>query len=525
MTAPHTLKRFPLLASVASDRTLRIWKLSSHGATSTITTLRARDELFACHWNPSGTCLALAGREGTVEIINAETATSQRSYAGHSRPICALAWSPDGTRIASGGRDQTIHVWDPTTGALLCTYHGHTNLVTTLAFSPDSRYLASGSWDGTAQVWSVTDGKHLTTLHAQPKDQIFSVAWSPNGNTLAVAGTDVRLYHWDCATDETHLACQYDEHNGVVYAVAWSPDGYRLASGSFDGTVHIWEADQGKRLEEHQHTGWVRAIAWDPSGQYIASGGRDMQVHVWHADSGRLFSTYCEHQGVVYSVSWTLSPLASPPSKIQQFPFQPSPRCSLVAHSQAPGSNGHPPAQQASSPRYLPPRYVPPPLVSPPTQSLPTSPKRQAQPPRKAPAKKRHVPPGSCPPASKRPARHRPLPVRAKRPRRLTPPVTSARANPSPTPLSPCSPASPKSAQAAFSPAPGCSFLVPQAPPLPSPYVIPPTTSKPFHFPWSILLFLVLPFCLSPAIWILLAYILAFFSLFVRVVFHFWPFL
>ena len=520
MTASHLLKRFPLLASVTSDHTLCIWNLSSHEGTSTLTTFKAHDELFACHWNPSGTCLALAGREGTVEIIDAQTAISQRCYTDHSGPICALVWSPDGTRIASGGRDQTVHVWDPTTGAPLYTYRGHTNLVTTLAFSPDSRYLASGSWDGTAQVWSATDGKHLTTLHAQPKDQIFSVAWSPNGNTLAVAGTDVRLYHWDCATDETHLTCRYDEHSGVVYAVVWSPDGHRLASGSFDGTVHIWEADQGKRLKEHQHTGWVRAIAWDPSGQYIASGGRDMQVHIWHADSGRLYSTYCEHQGVVYGISWTLSPLASSTSRIQQFPFQPSPPHKLVAHSQTHGSNGQSPVLQTSSPQYLPPRYVPPPFVlppnkpvsPPPTQSLPPSPKRQAQLPRKTPAKKRHVPPGSCPPASKRPARHRPVSVRVKRPRRLIPPATSAHANPSPTPLAPRYTASPKSTQTAFSHASG----VPQ----PSPYAVSPTNTKPFHFPWSILLFVVLPFCLLPSIWILLAYILAFFSLFMRVVFH-----
>jgi hypothetical protein len=63
-------------------------------------------------------------------------------------------------------------------------------------------------------------------------------------------------------------------------------------------------------------------------------------------------------------------------------------------------------------------------------------------------------------------------------------------------------------------------LLVPLPPPLPSPYTLPPSPSKPFRFPWFILLFLALPFCLSPVILIVLTYILAFFSLLLRVMFH-----
>ena len=508
MTITHTLKRFPLLASVASDRSMHIWEVSPRGSINTITTFRGGDELFTCDWSPSGRCLALAGREGTVEIIDAETATSQLSYRGHTRSVCTLAWSPDGTRIASGGRDKTVHVWDPTSEVLLCTYDGHRHLVTTLAFSPDGNFLASGSWDGTAQIWSVTDGKLLATPHAQPKDQIFSVAWSPNGSTLAVAGTDVRLYHWDQATASSHLAWKSDEHRGVVYAVAWSPDGHRLASGSFDGTVHVWEADQGKRLGEHQHTRWVRAIAWDPSGQYLASGGRDMQIHVWRADTGHLLSTYREHRGIIYSVSWTLSPLACSPGKTQPFPFSSSPPRKPAVCSQ---TSGHSPAQQSNSPSYVPPRYISPSsLVSSPHVSVsppPTSPRRrQALPPRKPAASRRRVLLGPRPLASKRSVRSHPLPVRSSRLRRQTspaqPPDRSSSASLPPHPV--------------FPQAPGTNSLIA----LPSPYTLPASLFKPFHFPWPILLFLFLPLCLSPVILIVLAYVLAFLGLFLRVVFH-----
>ena len=88
--------------------------------------------------------------------------------------------------------------------------------------------ISTAAWkDGT----SYQDGEAITC-----------VAWSPDGNSIAVAGYGNVIEVWSmlgqCCT-------VYRGHTGVVTSVAWSPDGTFLASGSWDGTVHVWQALSG----------------------------------------------------------------------------------------------------------------------------------------------------------------------------------------------------------------------------------------------------------------------------------------
>ena len=46
----------------------------------------------------------------------------------------------------------------------LATLKGHTGEVSSVAFAPDGKTLATGSWDQTVKVWDITTGKELATL-------------------------------------------------------------------------------------------------------------------------------------------------------------------------------------------------------------------------------------------------------------------------------------------------------------------------------------------------------------------------
>jgi len=66
-------------------------------------------------------------------------------------------------RIGSSCVDvQDVQVWDSSSGRTLLTYRGHSDIVNSVAWSPDGKTLASAS-DDTVQVWDASSGHTLLT--------------------------------------------------------------------------------------------------------------------------------------------------------------------------------------------------------------------------------------------------------------------------------------------------------------------------------------------------------------------------
>jgi WD40 repeat protein len=67
-----------------------------------------------------------------------------------------------------------------------------------------------------------------------------SVAFSPDGNTLAVGDSDGRTYLWNVST-KTLAATLTDPNSMNINSVAFSPDGKTLATGDASGSVNLWQ--------------------------------------------------------------------------------------------------------------------------------------------------------------------------------------------------------------------------------------------------------------------------------------------
>ena len=202
-----------------------------------------------------------------------------------------------------GVEDYTIRLWDAVKGAHKRTLTGHTDWVNSVAFSPDGNTLASGSYDETIRLWDAVTGAHKRTLTTV--GSVISMAFSPDGRTIASGswGYD-SIDLWDAITG-TH------KHNLTWHitaiSVSFSPNGRTIAGGNWSGTIYLWDAITGVRIRTLTgHTGNVESVAFSPDGSTLASGnlGYD-SINLWDAITGVHIRTLTGHTGNVESVAFS----------------------------------------------------------------------------------------------------------------------------------------------------------------------------------------------------------------------------
>ncbi|MFJ7778463.1 trypsin-like peptidase domain-containing protein [Streptomyces yangpuensis] len=182
-------------------------------------------------------------------------------------------------------------------------FTGHAEDVKSVAFSPDGRTLAAGGPGTPVRLWDVSAGTTRATLPGQT-DALGVVAFSPDGRTLATARADHTVELLDVDTGETVTALK--GHTATVWDLAFSPDGATLATTSDDATVRLWDVASGTtRAILPGQSDVALSVAFSRDGEALATGGFDTTVRLWDPATGKSRAILRGHTGEVNSVAFS----------------------------------------------------------------------------------------------------------------------------------------------------------------------------------------------------------------------------
>ncbi|HEY8504850.1 MAG TPA: sigma-70 family RNA polymerase sigma factor, partial [Gemmataceae bacterium] len=173
--------------------------------------------------------------------------------------------------------------------------------VRSVAFSPDGETLATSGNGWGACLWDARTGRLRRNLYNWNESP--AVVFSPDGKMIAAPSTHWGTFLWDARTGERLRLLR-----GAGLCAAFSPDGKLLAVAGRDRSVQLWDPATDRQLRKFgEFSGDVRDLAFSPDGKLLATAadadGADLRL--WDVATGAERHRLVGHKRSVSAVAFS----------------------------------------------------------------------------------------------------------------------------------------------------------------------------------------------------------------------------
>ena len=216
-------------------------------------------------WSPKHSTLAIGAHGLFVWSTESPETNPSRVLSGYR--IASLSWSPDGDLLSfacdrADENRRKIYLWDPHVNRLRHFETPSAISTGVLLWSPDGRTLLTGNWDKQVRLWDVRTGDLIQTLGANCFSGMGRLAWSSNGQTVALH-VDMRKI------------AEPDSYDSRAYNV-----------------VRFFNLEEGKWSEQtitlRDMFAEISSIVWVPNSSTLIVANTHGRVRLYDSVSGRL---------------------------------------------------------------------------------------------------------------------------------------------------------------------------------------------------------------------------------------------
>lgn len=230
------------LVSGGADAAVKQWptllpprfKLEGHGS-----------HVYSLAFNADGSRLASAAADKGLKLWNTADGQNYANCEGHDSQVYGVAFHPAESQLASCGADKTIRLWNPDDGKpLQAITAGINDGLYSIAYAPDGARLIAAGLDKNWLVYNTGEDQPALTVSGH-SDHVYRAVFNPAGTRVATIGYAGNFFIWDA---ESGNALHHEQLPvTAAYSLAYSPDGNELAIATSDARVILFAVPDGVR--------------------------------------------------------------------------------------------------------------------------------------------------------------------------------------------------------------------------------------------------------------------------------------